>query len=208
MDDRFELETQIVYEKLEQMTDEALCELVRSGYREAEDILAARYARTVRSLARPYFLAGGDSEDLIQEGMLGLVSAIREYDGEKAGFSTFLSICVKRRIYTAIRNAQGKKNDILNMAMSFEQLSKDHEDVSGHLHTDRMSDPESFVIDREEAMLLSQAIDRLLSAFERTVLMLYLRGFSYSEMSLHLNCPAKSIDNAVQRIRRKLAHLI
>jgi len=200
------LETQICLNALQNLQDEALCALVREGCREAEDVLAVRYARTVRRLARPYFLAGGDSEDLIQEGMLGLINAIREYDGQRAGFQTFLTVCVKHRIYTAIRDAQGKKNDMLNMALSFEQLSDDW-DIAGKIPAIQ-TDPIEFVIGREDAVQLKATIETLLSGFEKRVLSLYLDGLSYSEMSVHLNRPVKSIDNAVQRIRRKLAHLM
>ena len=208
MDERFVLETHILLEEIEQMQDEVLCRLVCSGCREAEEVLAERYARTVRRLARPYFLAGGDSEDLIQEGMLGLISAIRTYDGDRSGFQTYLTVCVKRRIYTAIRDAQGSKNSMLNMALSFEQLSGDQGEGAELLLADAGTDPERFVIGREEALHLTGTIEKLLSAFERKVLALYLNGLSYAEMSAHLNRSVKSIDNAVQRVRKKLAHLL
>ena len=201
------MDTQIVFDELQKMTDEDLCALVRAGCRDAEDVLAVRYSRTVRRLARPYFLAGGDSEDLIQEGMLGLISAIREFDGQRSGFPTFAALCVKRRIYTAIRDAQGKKNDILNMALSFEQIGCE-DAVSSFPVSDLEHDPERFVIGQETAVMFAASVEQLLSAFEKKVLMLYLDGFSYSEMSDRLNRPTKSIDNAVQRIRKKLAHLL
>ncbi len=204
----FNLKTPIKPLKFTDMSDEELCSLVKGGCREAEETLVNRYWRVVRQLSRPYFLAGGDSEDLTQEGMLGLINAIREFDGSKAQFSTFLSVCVRRRIYTAIRNAQGKKNELLNMALSFEQLSSDEDKPKEHLCMDAVSDPESFVIDREETKQLKSAISSLLSPFERRVLSLYLDGFSYYEMSQRLNRGEKSVDNAVSRIRRKLAHLI
>ncbi len=203
----FNLKTPIIPKNLEKMSDEKLCSLVKDGCSEAEEILVNRYWRVVRSLSRPYFLAGGDSEDLTQEGMLGLINAIREYDDTKAEFSTFLSVCVRRRIYTAIRNAQGKKNQLLNMALSFEQLTSDSDKPRVDISADLVSDPELFVIDREETIQAKSIISSLLSPFEQRVLSLYLDGFSYLEMSQRLNKSEKSVDNAVQRIRKKLAHL-
>lgn len=208
MDEYSILNTQFSLENLHNMSDETLCGLSKDGFRDAEEVLAARHARTVRRLARPYFLAGGDSEDLIQEGMLGLINAIRSFDEHKSGFQTFLTVCVQRRIYTAIRDAQGTKNAMLNMALSFEQLSGENGSVDSNIHFFSQTDPESFVIDREESVFLNEKINTLLSAFEKKVLTLYLDGLSYAEMSLILNRPAKSIDNAVQRIRKKLTHLI
>ena len=197
----------ITQTQLRQLPDEELCLLARDGCKEAEEMLVERYWKTVKKIARPYFLAGGDSEDLIQEGMLGLVNAIREYDGIRSSFQTFLTVCVKNRIYSAIRYAHGKKNDLLNVALSFEQLPADQQSLDEAQQTNVRVDPETFVIDCEEQSYLRSEIARQLSSFEAKVLNLYLEGFSYSEMSEQLNRSVKSIDNAIQRIRKKLAHL-
>ena len=105
----------------EALTDEDLCRLVAEGNRQAEEILAARYIRLVRTCARPYFLAGGDSEDLTQEGMLGLIKAVREFNGNKdASFRTFAEICIRSRLYSALRSAGREKHQVLNQSVSLD----------------------------------------------------------------------------------------
>jgi len=191
------------------LTDEELCRDARNGLRDAEEQLVHRYTRVVRSIARPCFLAGGDGEDLIQEGMLGLINAIREFDPARSSFRTFASLCVQRRIYSAIRQAQGKKHALLNRALSFEQVGVGelgNSSLPDVFFNTAISDPETLVISREETQRMSSELESLLSGFERRVLSLYLNGQSYAEMAAALNRPAKSVDNAVQRIRRKLAH--
>ena len=105
----------------EVLTDEDLCRLVAEGNRQAEEILAARYIRLVRTCARPYFLAGGDSEDLTQEGMLGFIKAVREFNGNKdASFRTFAEICIRSRLYSALRSAGREKHQVLNQSVSLD----------------------------------------------------------------------------------------
>ena len=183
----------------EDTTDEELLSAVRAGDSDAQDALIRKYTRVVRACARPYFLNGGDSEDLIQEGMLGLLSAIRSYDAEKASFRTFAILCIRRSIISAVRAAQNKNNNILNNSLSIDQIISE----DGNAFFLAEQDPEALVINRDENRRLNQIFLSALSDFEQHVLTLYLNGFSYHEMALSLQRPIKSIDNAVQRIRRK-----
>lgn len=181
------------------MTDEQLLTALRQGDAAAQDILIRRYTRVVRACARPYFLEGGDSEDLIQEGMLGLLAAIRNYDPEKAAFKTFAILCIRRSMISAVRSAQNKNNNILNDSLSIDQIVSE----DGTAFPLAEQDPEALIIDRDEYRRLEQEFIRTLSDFEQHVLTLYLNGLSYHEMALELRRSMKSIDNAVQRIRRK-----
>ena len=189
------------------ITDEELCRRAVSGDRVAEEELVVRYNRLVRICARPYFLLGGDSEDLIQEGMLGLIKAIREYlPGHSASFKTFAEVCVRNRILSAVRAATRNKHTPLNHSVSIETPLFD--ETSGYYSIDTMDhqvDPETLVISREEFRERRQAILSQLSGFEATVLGFYLDGLSCSEIAAQVGRSPKSVDNAVQRVRRKLA---
>jgi RNA polymerase sporulation-specific sigma factor len=184
----------------EQSSDEVLCALAREGDREAADILAMRYTQLVRRIARPYFLTGGDSEDLLQEGMLGLLQAVRGYDTQRASFRTFAAACVRNRICSAIRKAQGRSQNLLNTALSLDQ-----DETAQDLWLFG-EDPEEQVIDRDSGRQLAADIDSVLSDFEKHVLTLYLEGLSYRDMSQRLERSVKSVENAVTRIRQKLSH--
>ena len=177
-----------------------------SGDPAAEEVLVTEYSRLVRACARPFFLAGGDSEDLIQEGMLGLLSAVRTFDsGKGAKFSTYAEFCIKRRIYSAIRSASGYKHTPLNSYISLESQQLDENNTqSAYL----LRDPEDFVIARESVGEVEKLLYGALSRFESSVLELYLEGMSYKDMAVRLGKTNKSIDNAVQRIRRKLAQIL
>lgn len=180
-------------------SDEALLRSLRSGDSGAQDALIRRYTRVVRICARPFFLSGGDSEDLIQEGMLGLLSAIRTYDSGKSAFKTFAVLCIRRSIISAVRAAQNKNNTILSNSLSIDQIISEE----GNSFPLAEQDPESLIIDRDERRRFADTIKSVLSDFEQHVLTLYLNGLSYREMASVLDRPMKSIDNAVQRIRRK-----
>ena len=189
------------------LSDEELCGRAASGDRFAEEELAVRYQRLVRICARPYFLLGGDSEDLIQEGMLGLIKAIREFDPNgSASFKTFAEVCVRNRIISAIKAAARDKHTPLNHSVSIETPLFD--ETSGYFSidaVDHQADPETLVISREEFQERRQAILSQLSGFEATVLGFYLDGLSCSEIAVQVGRSPKSVDNAVQRVRRKLA---
>ena len=188
--------------------DEALCTLAASGDRIAEEALVMRYHRLVRICARPYFLAGGDSEDLIQEGMVGLLAAIREYDsGKAASFRTFAEVCIKNRLIYVIKAAARDKHIPLNNYVSFETpLFSGNGDHYAYGAADQLQeDPEAILLGREAFQERMRALEGQLSGFEASILRLYLNGLSYSEIAAEVNKSPKSVDNAVQRIRRKLA---
>ena len=180
------------------VTDEQLCARVAGGDRSAEEALVLRYARLVRVCARPFFLAGGDSEDLIQEGMLGLLAAIREFRPDRgARFSTYAQVCIRRRIISAVRTAAGGKHAPLNDYVSLEPslLLADMESPSN---------PEDVVIHQEALRALESAIESQLTQLEGQVLARFLEGSSYAEIAEAVGRSPKSVDNAVQRIRRKI----
>ncbi len=189
------------------MTDPELQKLAAGGDGNAEECLAERHVRLVRACARPFFLAGGDSEDLIQEGMFGLLSAIRSYDGQGgSSFKTYAGHCIRNRIISAVKTASSKKHIPLNDRVSLEDI------LSDKLQTHAAAFPEAFrripeeqVLARESEKEFYATFSRCLSKFETEILYLYLEGLSYREIAERLNRDEKSIDNAVQRIRRKLA---
>lgn len=188
------------------MSDEQLQALARAGQSGSEDALAERYVRLVRCCARPYFLNGGDSEDLIQEGMLGLLYAIREYDPDKgASFRTYAETCIRSRIQSAIRSAARKKHAPLNDGIPLDDVLSDESQSLGARLIQRS--PEEQVLARETENELISASARCLSKFEARILSLYLEGLSYQEMAAASGRDVKSVDNAVQRIRKKLANL-
>lgn len=188
------------------MNDMELLQLASKGDRLAEEALAGRYMRLVRACARPMFLAGGDSEDLIQEGMFGLLSAIRQFDKNAgASFRTFAEHCIRKRLLSAVKSASRLKHFPLNDGMSLEQLSEDPSPQLSVTPEFFRYSPENLVLARESKEELYAVFAQCLSKLERKVLDLYLDGFSYGEIAARLDKDAKSIDNAVQRIRRKLA---
>lgn len=188
------------------MDDTQLQELAAAGDRDAEDALAARYLRLVRICARPLFLAGGDSEDLIQEGTFGLLSAIRRYDPEGgASFKNFAEHCIHMRLLSAIKSASRLKHVPLNDGISLEELSEDPGADMSALPELIRHNPEEVILAKESREELNEAFSRCLSRFEIKVLDFYLEGLSYREIADRLCRDAKSIDNAVQRIRHKLA---
>ena len=184
-------------------SDEVLCAASARGDSRAEGELVSRYGWLVRACARPLFLAGGDGEDLIQEGMLGLLTAIRRFDGgREASFRTFAEVCIRSRLRTAIRAAQGDKHAPLNHSVSFEPPLFDG--TNAHLFSSAVS-PEDVIIGREE---LKERLDTLkgqLSELEAQILPPYLSGLSCGEIARRVGRSPKAVDNAVQRIRRKVA---
>ena len=191
---------------LERHSDETLCALAASGNREAEEVLVARYNRLVRTCARPFFLIGGDSEDLTQEGMVGLIKAVREYDAAKeASFRTFAEICIRSRLYSVLRAAARDKHSPLNQSVPLDTPFLDSNSfTSGTSHLAQRN-PEEFLIDREHTAALLAGVRKQLSEFEAKILGYYLDGLSCREIAETVGKPPKSVDNAVQRIRRKVA---
>ena len=195
-----------VHPPLERHSDEDLCALAASGNREAEEVLVARYHRVVRTCARPFFLIGGDSEDLTQEGMVGLIKAVREYDAAKeASFRTFAEICIRNRLYSVLRAAARDKHSPLNQSVPLDTPFLDSNSyTSGTSHLAQRN-PEEFLIDREHTAALLAGVRKQLSEFEAKILGYYLDGLSCREIAETVGKPPKSVDNAVQRIRRKVA---
>jgi len=188
-------------------TDDDLIHMARQGSESAEEELAKRYSKLVRICARPYFLVGGDSEDLIQEGMFGLLSAIRRYDcGSNASFKTYAEQCIRNRILSAIESASRFKHIPLNDGISLESLSEQNASelqISAENIFSRQTEDWVLAKERENEIVVQR--QALLSRLERQVLDLYLNGYSYKEIADKLSKSEKSIDNAVQRIRKKFA---
>ena len=191
---------------LDRRGDEALCALAAAGNREAEEVLVTRYNRLVRTCARPFFLIGGDSEDLTQEGMVGLIKAVREYDAAKeASFRTFAEICIRSRLYSVLRAAARDKHSPLNQSVPLDTPFLDSNSyTSGTSHLAQRN-PEDFLIDREHTAALLAGVRKQLSEFEAKILGYYLDGLSCREIAETVGKAPKSVDNAVQRIRRKVA---
>ena len=184
-------------------SDNELIILARNGNEMAEEILAKRYGKLVRICARQFFLVGGDGEDLIQEGMLGLLNAIRRFDpmGE-ASFKTYAERCIRNRLLTAGESANRLKNDPLNRGVSLDSLQCEDD---GGTHSEQLSVrcPEDIIIERERVLEIRAEYKKRLSKFESEVLERYLDGLSYREIAVLMGKSEKSIDNAVQRIRKK-----
>ena len=194
------------YTSLKELPDEALCSLAVSGDRAAEELLVTRYNRVVRTCARPFFLAGGDSEDLTQEGMVGLIKAVREFDADKeASFRTFAEVCIRNRLYSALRASAREKHQALNQSVSLDTPDFDSNSYTSGTSNLAQRDPEDSLIDREHTAALLSGVRKQLSEFEAKILGYYLDGLSCREIAETVGKPPKSVDNAVQRIRRKVA---
>lgn len=200
-----------------EMTDEALIERLRAGESAIADYLMEKYKGLVRKKARAMFLIGGDTDDLIQEGMIGLFKAVRDYDtGRDASFFTFADLCVSRQMYTAIQAAGRQKHMPLNTYVSLYADGADGEDglreaERGLLESaaSRLEqNPEELLIDRENVKRLEEVMEKELSSFEKQVLDLYLTGMKYSQIARVLGKDDKSTDNALQRIKAKLKRAI
>ena len=200
------------YGKNTSITDETLCARAASGDRAAEETLVLRYSRLVRVCARPFFLAGGDSEDLIQEGMIGLYKAIRDYNTDReASFATFASMCINRQMITAVAASNRKKNMPLNTYVSYDMPAGGDEDSDMRLvdilQSQTELNPEKLLIDKEHNWDLKSRLKEVLSTFEQQVLTYYLEGMDYTAIAKKMQKPPKSVDNALQRIRSKAARL-
>ena len=195
---------------LAELPDETLCSMAACGDRVAEETLVTRYTRLVRTCARPFFLAGGDSEDLIQEGMVALIKAVREFAPDKAAtFRTFAEICIRNRLYSVLRASARDKHKALNQSISLDTPDFDSNSYTSGTSSLAQRDPEDFLIDREHTAALLAGVRKQLSEFEAKILGYYLDGLSCREIADTVGKPPKSVDNAVQRIRRKVAqHLL
>ena len=190
--------------KFDNISDEELIARLRDGETIIEDYLMEKYKGLVRQKARALFLIGGDTDDLIQEGMIGLFKAVRDFQpGREATFATFARMCIDRQIYSAIQNSNRQKHLPLNSYVSLNQ-----EDESSPIWELSVENPEEIIIDQETTRDLQQKISDYLSPMENKVLDLYLKGEGYVEIGRILGKSPKSIDNALQRIRAKISEVI
>ena len=192
----------------ESLTDEQLLTLLRGGDDLAEEALYARYKQVVRSKARTYFLIGADREDIIQEGMIGLYKAVLDYQFDRqVSFRAFAELCITRQIITAIKSATRKKHMPLNTYISLNRsvFEGDSErPLIDVISSTQISDPEEVLIGRESYEAVADSIEHALSKLERSALELYLQGYSYQQIADALQKSTKSVDNAIQRVKKKL----
>jgi RNA polymerase sporulation-specific sigma factor len=195
--------------ELERADDADLVRLVRDGDDRALDALLLRYRRFARSKARPFFLAGAEGEDVAQEGMIGLFKAIRDFDLEGVTpFKAFAELCISRQILTAIKTANRNKHQPLNTSISLDAPAHTGDErekaVGDDLVSRQQSDPAEIIVGAEDLEALKAALRKDLTELEANVLGLYVDGKSYDEIAAALGNHVKSIDNALQRIKRKL----
>lgn len=197
------------YSDYDQATDEELIDRLRGGEEPVMDYICDKYKHLVRSKAKSMFILGGDSEDLIQEGMVGLFKAVRDYDsGRDASFYTFADLCISRQMYTAVQASRRKKHIPLNTYVSLYGAAVE-DNPEEHSLLDALADrsgrnPEEMVLDRERVAYLENVIENKLSPFEKQVLDLYLTGMSYTQIAKVLGRDEKSTDNALQRLKGKI----
>ena len=192
--------------------DELLVRQAQSGDNEAEARLLDKYKPLVKAKSRAYFLIGADTEDIIQEGMIGLYKAIRDYDKEKnASFRSFAELCINRQMITAVAASNRKKNMPLNTYVSYDMPAGGDEDSDMRLvdilQSQTELNPEKLLIDKEHNWDLKSRLKEVLSTFEQQVLTYYLEGMDYTAIAKKMQKPPKSVDNALQRIRSKAARL-
>ena len=193
------------------MTDEVLAGLAQSNDREAEDILIRRYVELIRGKAHLYFIVGADSEDVIQEGMIGLFKAIHDYsEARDASFKTFAELCINRQILTAVKTASRLKHQPLNNSVSLSAPVDENDGgtLEEALGGDMASNPEAVFMENTLSSLLTDEDSSLFSSMERKVLKEYLAGKKYPEIAQSLGKSYKAVDNAMQRIRRKINEYI
>ncbi len=196
------------YNRFDCLIDEQVVEGARDGDVQALEYLIHKYKNFVRAKARSYFLIGADREDIVQEGMIGLYKAIRDFRSEKlSSFRAFAELCITRQIITAIKTATRQKHIPLNSYVSLNKPIYDEDSdrtLLDVLSGSKISDPEELIISQEDFSIIEAKIGELLSELEWEVLSSYLQGKSYQEIAVDLERHVKSIDNALQRVKRKL----
>lgn len=190
------------------MEDEEVLTYVNAGCRQGMEYLIEKFKPLVRAKARSYFLVGADREDIVQEGMIGLFKAVRDYKPEKQiPFKAFADICITRQVITAVKAATRQKHIPLNSYVSLNKKVFD-EDSDKYLieviEEASVTNPEELLISKEEICFIESLVIELLSPFEKEVLRKYLSGITYQEIAKQLNKPVKSIDNALQRLKKKI----
>ncbi|MBQ9605064.1 MAG: RNA polymerase sporulation sigma factor SigH [Firmicutes bacterium] len=202
----------LIFTKYKALEDSELIEKIKAGDMLAQESLINRYKKVVRIKARGYYIMGGDTEDIIQEGMIGLYKAIRDFDAEKqVNFYSFAMLCITRQINTAIKSANRQKHIPLNSSLSLDRSVYEENDDFTYLETlanSEVTNPENLVISNENKSLLEKKIGDSLSDLEKQVLTLYLRGKSYAEIAGMIGKDEKSIDNALQRIKKKIIKIL
>jgi len=198
----------------EDYSDEELIELYKEGNELAIDFLFNKYKNLVRKKAKAMFIVGGDNDDLIQEGMIGLYKAIRDYDESKdASFRTFASMCINRQMCTAVTTSNRKKHSPLNEYISLDmpvqsEKAEESAKLSDLLYSAVEQNPEEIFIDKESTDFIESKIGNVLSSYEKQVLLLQMDGLDYIKIANKLGKPPKSVDNALQRIRNKLSEIV
>ena len=204
------------YSDYEQYTDDELIDRLRRGEESIMDYICDKYKNLVRSKAKSMFILGADSDDLIQEGMIGLFKAVRDYDmGRDASFYTFAELCISRQMYTAVQASKRQKHQPLNTYVSLDTGNSSGEGDEkeglnlGELLADRAElSPEELFLDKERVAYLEKAIEEELSDFERQVLDLYMTGVSYTQIARVLGRDEKATDNALQRLKTKIKKML
>jgi len=191
--------------------DEEIIELIHNGDDLAQEFIIEKYKKLVKMKSRSYFIIGADREDIIQEGMIGLYKAIRDFDlnGEYI-FYSFAELCVKRQIISAIKSASRQKHIPLNSSVSLNRVICDENDEKTYieLFADSLSNPEELFIGQEDKNYIEDKIVHNLSKLEYKVLSLYLKGKSYYEIANIINKDEKAIDNALQRVKKKIEKIL
>lgn len=190
-------------------TDEEIIDFINKGNQDATEYLLKKYSPFVKKSIRTLYLIGADTEDLSQEGMIGLFKAIQNYQQDhSASFYTFAKTCIDHQIYSAIKASNRKKHSPLNSYISFySRANEEDSELIHNLEAGNDSNPEHIILDKENTLRIEELLEERLSKLEKEVLPLYLNGQSYSDIALTLNKPVKSIDNAIQRIREKVKKL-
>jgi len=193
--------------KFENISDEGLIVTIKSGDKYALEYLLEKYRDLVSIKIGKYFIIGAEKEDIMQEGMIGLYKAIKDYDPEKqASFKSFANLCIERQLITAIKTSNRQKHMPLNSYLSLSTTVYDNDDDTSLVEifsNDAVEDPLDTITKKEYYKLVEDTIDKSLSSFEKQVLQRFIQGESYVDIAQRLDAPVKSIDNAIQRIRKK-----
>lgn len=205
----YNIERVLAFEELADRTDEQLVTLVRDGHDYALDYLMNKYKKLVEKKSKSYFLMGAGREDIIQEGMIGLFKAVRDYRHDStASFFSFADICITRQIITAVKASTRQKHMPLNTYVSLNkpafEADSDKTALLDMMPSKKILDPETLLIGEESRLLIEDELEDKLSKFEKEVLKHYIEGIGYIEIATLLKKPSKSIDNALQRIKKKL----
>lgn len=206
------VENLYINRNFENLSDEELVELSVTGDKSATEYILDKYKNFVKAVVRMYFLVGADRDDVVQEGMIGLFKAIRDFDNTKqTSFKSFAEICVRRQVLTAIKNATRQKHMPLNSYISLSKPAYDdnsEDTLIDTLTVNESTNPEELFIGKENIEILGVKIEENLSKLEKEVLKMYLNGISYQEIASIMGRPPKSIDNALQRVKKKLEKFI